>query len=141
MYNYISNLIVSRWLNNNIIKKDDFDIFTYGIEIIMSSVVGALLVFILGCVLLTPVHSIIFLAIMIPLRCYCGGYHANTYLSCNTIMAASFICTAILSKYTSPNTYITIVGLFAINIIIVILSPVTTQIKDYQIAKRKTVKL
>lgn len=141
MYNFISNLIANQWLKNKHIEYEDIDIYKYGIEILLSSIVGALLVMILGSAFFNPVYSIIYLVVMIPLRCYCGGFHAKSYLGCNTIMMVSFMITSLFSKLFLPNLSLLIIGLIICNMIIAIFAPVDNENKRLTKYEKKRCKL
>lgn len=69
------------------------DIYIYGIELILSSLIGTVLVFGLGIVSGYAVESIIFMVSLSAVRIFSGGYHAYTYLKCNMI----FVISAVLS--------------------------------------------
>lgn len=140
MYKYLSNKLVQKWIQNGIIVKEDADIYTYGIEIILSSIVGALLVLTVG-LLFFPQYPLVFLFIVIPLRCYCGGYHAETYFRCNMFMISSFIGTSLLSKYLPVNAFFLCAGLILFNVIMSLLAPVDNKNKRLSTEKKKNCKI
>lgn len=78
---------ISEWLlyENKLDNKEDGakEIYQYGLEIIISSLVTFLIVLGIGVILNMGMESIIFLMCFVPLRMAAGGYHANTYLKCN----------------------------------------------------------
>lgn len=141
MYNYFSNLLANKWLKEGLISKEEFPIYTYGIEIIMSSIVGALLVFVVGSVLFDPILPICFLAVFIPLRCYCGGFHASTYLRCNSLMVVIFVITALLSEYFPPDKEYLFIGIILSSILLVIFAPVDNEKKRLTPKEKKKCKL
>lgn len=57
-------------------------VISYGIQIIVSSIVNLLLVLVLGSYLWGWVETLIFILFFCPIRQYSGGYHAKTFLSC-----------------------------------------------------------
>ena len=104
-----SYYITEKWKDRKIIDPELCDVYRYGIEIAISTIIGFVLIGILGVVFSCPLKSLIFLLVLIPIRNYCGGYHANTYLQCNAILSAIFILIAVLSRYISINYYYVIV--------------------------------
>lgn len=81
-------------------EKDQYtiDIYVYGIELALSSLLGNILVILIGIVTGSLIESIIFMAALTSVRVFSGGYHANTYLKCNLITLASAIFTITINK-------------------------------------------
>lgn len=74
----ISNIIIQKCqLSSDLIK-----IYTYGCELLISTGLGMMSVFLISCLLERPLSGIIFLIVFVSLRLYCGGLHASTYLRC-----------------------------------------------------------
>ncbi len=67
------------------------DVYKYGIEITISSTLNILLVMAISVILKSPLSGISHLACLFTLRSFCGGYHANTYLKCNSLMVIFFV--------------------------------------------------
>lgn len=82
MINELSNTITLRLQKNGIIQ-DKFEIYKYGFELLISSLIGISLILIIGLLSNTFSDSLIFLICFILLRQCIGGYHSKTYLSCN----------------------------------------------------------
>ncbi len=80
------------------ISPDMVEIYTYGFEIAISSVLNFVLVLSCGIVLGDILASIIYLFVFIFLRLFTGGYHATTYLRCNITMIVSFLLTYTLHR-------------------------------------------
>lgn len=70
---------------NKIVENEE--IYLYGGELILSSVVGLAVVLVEGLLMRVPLESIIFFVSFATLRIYAGGYHAKSYLRCNTLFA------------------------------------------------------
>lgn len=81
-------------------EKDQYtiDIYIYGIELVLSSLFGNILVILIGIVTRSLIESIIFMVALTSVRVFSGGYHANTYLKCNLITLVSAIFTVTLNK-------------------------------------------
>ena len=81
------------------INNEDADIYQYGNEIIISSVIDLLIVFILGLIYKELLNAVLFFISFLLLRTFGGGYHANTYLKCKIIYIIDISVVLFLSKY------------------------------------------
>lgn len=67
---------------NGIIKSDDEEIYSYGLEILQSKLTAGILAIILSFFLKTQVFLCILLMVLIPIRKYAGGVHAKSKWVC-----------------------------------------------------------
>lgn len=67
------------------------DVYRYGIEITLSSILNIGLVMGVSFILGNPLSGLCFLTCFIFLRSFCGGYHADSYFKCNTLMVILYI--------------------------------------------------
>lgn len=67
------------------------DVYKYGIEITVSNVLNICLVMLAAVLLKSPLSGVCHLVCLILLRSFCGGYHANSYFKCNSLMVIFFI--------------------------------------------------
>lgn len=79
---YISQKLTNQLLSLNLISKSEINLYRYGIDVLLSSILN--IITILGCSLFfnTIWHGVIFLIFFVPLRITLGGYHASTRLNC-----------------------------------------------------------
>lgn len=77
----------------NVADKEKKEIYVYGIELLISSLIGIVLVLGLSIGLGKVWSGVVFLAVFILVRQYTGGYHADTYVRCNM----AFLLTYLLS--------------------------------------------
>ena len=82
MINELSKTITLRLQKVGVIQ-DKFEIYKYGFELLISSLIGISLILIIGYLSNTFFDSLVFLVCFILLRQCTGGYHSKTYLSCN----------------------------------------------------------
>jgi len=101
MINKLSKLISNQFVKRNIISEDVQDVYTYGVEITISSLIGFILVTIIGIIFKSLMQAMIFYVIFVTLRSMTGGYHASTYLKCNTIFSFISLFTLLFSKASS----------------------------------------
>lgn len=67
------------------------DVYKYGIEITISSALNIILVMAVSLILKSPLSGVSHLGCLILLRSFCGGYHASSYLKCNSLMVLFFV--------------------------------------------------
>lgn len=81
-------------------KDDEYplDVYVYGGELLISSVVGTVIILLLGFVFGALLESFVFIFAFSTVRFFSGGYHANTYLKCNTVSAVAFLSVLIVYK-------------------------------------------
>lgn len=89
--------VISKHISSFILKNSDNgsqelnDIYNYGIEILISSLLNIMLILLIGFFTGTFLQSLVFLLCFIPLRQFTGGWHANTYFKCNLVFCISYI--------------------------------------------------
>ena len=98
MIETISHKILNFIMAYSDINKDMSDIYEYGIEITISSVLNFALIFIASAAMGDCLSGLVFLVTFILLRSYCGGYHADTYIKCNTVFVSTYILTILISR-------------------------------------------
>lgn len=140
MVHWISSKIFSFICKFMEISPEMKDIYQYGIEITISSIINVMLILLCSLALGDIFAGITYLAIFIFLRSFTGGYHASTYLRCNITMVVTFIITFVLYKiitsYAFPLFICETVAL--VNLIpIIIFSPVPNKHKPLNDAQRK----
>ena len=101
MINRLSTLISDQFVKHNIIPKDAKDVYTYGGEITISSIIGFLITLAIGLLFDSLINAMIFYVIFISLRSMTGGYHASTYLKCNIVFSSISLFTLLFSKAAS----------------------------------------
>lgn len=115
-------------------SKYPMSIYVYGIELMLSSLIGTIVVLIIGVLFQSVIESIIFMISLSLIRFFSGGYHAKTYLRCDTVFALSallvFITNKLYIKYFMEYNIIIHIGVFIVSFIIMaIFSPVENENK------------
>lgn len=98
MIEAISQKILNFIMAYSDIDKDMSDIYKYGIEITISSILNFTLIFIASAIIGDFLSGTVFLATFILLRSYCGGYHADTYFKCNTVFVFTYALIILISR-------------------------------------------
>lgn len=130
MITTLAQCIAGCLLRNGIIDGEKLDIYIYGFEIIISNTCGFLIAFILGLFFSQMVECAVFMLVFVILRSFCGGYHADTYLKCNTIFATTLTFVMIYVKYIPYHSAKMgiVMGIFSL-LTIILFSPVENKFK------------
>jgi len=118
MQNAMIQKAIKYWVVNNIIKEEDSDIYIFGLDIIISSIISITAVMVTAILMGRVLESLALLSIIIPMQCLSGGYHAKTHLRCFFTMYIGYWCVTPLIPFIS--FYIGL-GIVAISLIIVFL--------------------
>ena len=97
MIKQISLKITNFIFKNTELDTELFEVYKYGIEITISTLLNIFWIIAASMVLSDVISGIIFLAVFISLRSFVGGYHAKTYFMCNAL----FLLTYLLVYYIS----------------------------------------
>lgn len=80
------------------------DIYIYGLELIITTVVGLTSILLISYLLFELSSGLIFIIMFVPLRLFTGGYHATTYRKCFAISNCSYLTILILKYIMWDNT-------------------------------------
>lgn len=94
-----ASCIVDSLVRNKKIEIEQASIYQYGYEILISSCIICAIAVGLGFAMKCLFAAIIYFIIFALLRSICGGYHAKTYLKCNTIYAFTTFIVLFALKY------------------------------------------
>ena len=83
-------LLTARLQRSNVIEDDAREIYIYGFELAISSVVNFALILTLACLYRRPLDAVIYTICTRPLRTNGGGWHADTHWLCITLHATAF---------------------------------------------------
>lgn len=124
-----SGMISNKLVDKQIINEDDTDVYTYGFEIVISSLLILLGIISLGTIFHCLLKVIVFMVFFCSLRIQAGGYHAKTHLKCFSYFTLScflaILVTQILLDY-DKNYIVIILILIESCIIVVTYAPVDT---------------
>ncbi|MDD6827896.1 MAG: accessory gene regulator B family protein [Oscillospiraceae bacterium] len=98
MIDLLGSKISSKFVEHKIITEDMVDIYKYGVEITISSIIGFALVLIIGLIFKSLMQALIFYIVFIILRSFTGGYHASSYLKCNLVFSITASLVIFFSK-------------------------------------------
>lgn len=75
------------------------EVYAYGIECTLSTVLILALLIVAGFILRKPVHMLVFILAWLPLRMLVGGAHANTHWACTLVSVGLGTVSVWLSDY------------------------------------------
>lgn len=141
MLEKLSEKIAKSWSENGITDPSLTEVYRYGIEITLSSILGIVLVTLTGAIFFSVWDAAVFLLTFIPIRSYCGGYHANTYLACNLSMICTFSAVALCAEHLAPSVYHIALSGVAGACIVLLFCPVENRYKPLDKHQKKKCKL
>ena len=123
MINRISKMIAISLFRMKVIDENELEIYIYGYEVLISSIVDSLIVLIFGVAFHKMILMLIFFTMFISIRIYTGGYHADTFMMCKTvfILICSFL---ILASKMEVYLILMLFIMMFYNISVFILAPV-----------------
>ena len=86
------------FVEKQVVKKEDEEVYAYGMELLYSSILNIALAVIIAIITNTVYPTAAFLTTFIVTRQYIGGYHAKTHLGCMSISTVVLCCFAVLSR-------------------------------------------
>lgn len=133
---------ISKQLEENMISKEDVNIYRYGYilvcEVLINIIIAAIIAFISGKWMLIT----LFLVIYIPLRSFCGGWHADKLWKCTIYSNLIIVLMIICEEYITKNVTGTVLFIFFIicSLFIFFVAPVDTKSKLISVEERKIYK-
>jgi len=138
MITSLAQIITGCLVRNKIIDNTKLDIYIYGFEIMISNIICFGIGLLIGAVFSEFLECIVFLTVFVLLRRYCGGYHAETYLVCDTIFTANILLVMTILKVMSVYPIYVHFIIAVVSIVsAVMLAPVENKYKPLTIHEKK----
>ncbi len=139
MLHTLSSNIADFLLSKNCFEKDNLNIYVYGTELVISSFIGAILIFAFSLITNSLLAGLMFYISFNTLRSYTGGLHCKTYLKCNiTFVCVFLIC---LTAQNIANSFL-LSAMTAVTFVMIIgLAPVENPNKPIEDKDKKKFKL
>ncbi len=146
MINRLSSVLLNFVVRNTNIESDMYDVYKYGIEITLSSILNISLIIVVSIILGDIVSGMMYLFCIIPIRSYCGGYHAPSYFRCNMYFVLTFLSVYFISKSLECFEHKLMIALIEVILLtsiipILLFAPVKNQHKILAPAKTKKCRL
>lgn len=92
MLTNLCQIIVDFFVKEDIVPEEQRDVYQYGVELSISTLIGLFIVLAIGVLNGRFTESVIFYIVFCLTRAFCGGFHAHSHLLCKV----TFICILIL---------------------------------------------
>ena len=94
MLNKSAKKITDMLLSHQVISGEQYDIYVYGFELLISFLFSTMLILIAGIIFNAFIRTLAFLVVFIILRSFTGGFHALTYAVCTVITLSTYASVA-----------------------------------------------
>lgn len=142
MINKLSESITKNWMEKDVIESEDYELYHYGLFIVLSEVLFLLFTLLVGAIFNITLPSIVFFVTFSIIRRFAGGFHAKTELHCQIISLSFLFFSVVTIKYSSKhiNDFNVICGVLICMILLILFSPSDTPQKPLSISERKMFK-
>ncbi len=140
----LSQKIGDDLVRSNVIEAEDAEIYIYGINQILVSVLNVSSALIIGLLFGTLFEIAVFMAAYVPLRSFAGGFHAKTPLRCYIFSIIMLIAVSIGFRYLSIAAWVYYAVFTVAFVIVLVLSPVEDKNKplddlEYKVYKKRAI--
>ena len=120
----LAGKIGNNLVHSGVIKEEDAEIYIYGINQILTSVLNVSSALIIGLIFGKFFEAAVFIVAYCSLRSFAGGYHAKTPLRCYVFSVIMLIIVLVGIKYLYLTEWMYYVVLLAAALVVIVLSPV-----------------
>lgn len=138
----IVDTIINKQIEEKMLKTEDIKIYRYGYILLGEVLLNLIIAVVIGLIFDELKIISFFLFIYIPLRSFCGGWHADKIWKCTIISNIMLLLQIWGKRFLMHNVAIYILmGLFLLSLIsILYLAPVETKSKKISVSERHTYK-
>lgn len=94
----MSRKIADFLMREKTIEKEYLEVYVYGIELCLSSIISILILIFTSIILNRVIEGFLFYIIFCVTRLFCGGYHAKSYAGCKIVFLAALVVVLILNE-------------------------------------------
>lgn len=138
MFNKLSKSAANNLVRWGVVSGDSVDVCSYGIYILLNTVLNFLTTALIGVMFDMVLESIVLLISYLILRSYGGGYHADTPFRCYVISVAIIMCSLGCIKFFDITQYFYYLLLIVGVGVVFILAPVENINKPLDECEYKT---
>lgn len=137
MFYSIANSLISKLSCERIIEDSMYEVYVYGFELILSSIVNILILVAISIYLREPFAWLFFLIPFIPQRVTAGGYHASSHSKCIVVGAITFLVSLSLVGLIPNNlrSLFSIIVSLSNLVTVLLLSPVQSKNKPLTVSE------
>lgn len=121
---------------NNILNKEDEEIYYFGIYQTIVFIINSLTSLIIFLAFNKIIEGLTFSIFYYLLRCYGGGYHSKSILCCYVLSSFLIVMVLNIILYIKINSFIILLGILSF-ILVFLVSPVETQTKKLDSIEKK----
>ena len=126
MIKQFSILFSERLISAQVIKPEDKNVYAYGFELVIASVISMFMIIIISLVTKNYFMWIPYLIAYIPLRTHAGGYHAKTHFVCISTHILVYLFFSLSVNYLCTIKLLPIISSLISFILILLFSPIET---------------
>lgn len=124
------------FLDQSIISQENYDIYVYGGELLISFIISTVLILFFGLLFNRLVQTVLFLTIFIFMRRYTGGYHAPSHFKCKLTTIATHLLVLWLSEWTTVGLINYIIILVFGSTVILLIGPIENPNKPLSVLQK-----
>lgn len=104
-------------IRNDIVKKDDEDIYIYGFHLLYINIIDILSIILISCWLNQVFETILYHLSFVTLRYLAGGYHAKTHMRCFIVSTSMWLLSMYAIHHTTNLLFTISFGLISVILI------------------------
>lgn len=133
MFSQLARRLAYFFVEKNIIKPEEREVYSYGYEIMISEAVNWIITIIIAVFTGAVVETFVYMLAFMRLRGALGGFHANSHMGCIIISAAVYILCLYIIYQTPMEIYPILIaaGLILHIILVLAIAPVAHPNKPF----------
>lgn len=102
MINFLCERLADFLCAKDIISQDEKEIYIYGYEMIITTILGAVLAFGIAFLIGRFADALCFFAVFVITRQFCGGYHSQTRIMCSITFMLCYVSVLFFNSVLEP---------------------------------------
>ncbi len=102
MLTNLCQIIVDFFIKEDIVSEEQRDVYQYGVELSISTLIGLFIVLAIGAFSGRFTESVIFYIVFCLTRAFCGGFHAHSHLLCKLTFTCVIILVLVMNLVLDP---------------------------------------
>ena len=102
MLTNLCQIIVDFFVKEDIVPEEQREVYQYGVELSVSTLIGLLIVLAAGAFGGRLIESVIFYIVFCLTRTFCGGFHAHSHLLCKFTFTCVIILVLVMNLVLDP---------------------------------------
>lgn len=142
MVQRIVDKIIEKQLKENVITVEEVNIYRYGYTLVCEVIINIFIAVIIGIAFRELTTVLLFLCMYIPLRSFCGGWHADKIWKCTILSNIILLILVLVDKYLIENCDISImvIAFIVCLSLVFLLAPVDTKTKPLTVDEKRVYK-